>query len=410
MNDDLIKTTILHGHVIDALKGMPSESVHLIVTSPPYWKLREYGTPPQTWPDGWVGELGLEDDPRMFVAHLMDVFREARRVLRPDGFCVVNLGDTYRDKDMVGIPWMFAEAARDDGWWWRFQIPWLKRNGMATSVTDRPGVSNEWVTGLAKGPQYFWDVTATRTPQKTIGKRHEGKSGYREGHPSKGGIKVRSLNPSGAAPRTGDWTFDAIDFLIDEQREWLAHLERIKDGGQWLVCDPEGDPLAVVANVVSSKEFHFAAYPPRFVEPFVRAGTSEQGCCKACGNPMVRVVEKERVATRPGNNSKVYADPQDSPYKSHSGAIVGNRDPKRHCTVFHTKGWAPSCSCDAGDPVPCTVLDPFGGTGVTAEVAMKLGRQAILIELGEPYVGIAERRVGKLGSPMFPASETVEVA
>ena len=86
---------IRHGHVLDVLAAMPAESVQCVVTSPPYWGLRSYGTPPVTWPDGWVGELGLEPTPWMYLDHLVEVFRAVRRVLRKDGTVWLNLGDCY---------------------------------------------------------------------------------------------------------------------------------------------------------------------------------------------------------------------------------------------------------------------------------------------------------------------------
>jgi DNA modification methylase len=435
-------TRIIKGHAIDALKSLPDESVHLCVTSPPYFTLRNYGTPPQVWGDGWVGELGQEPTPEMFVGHLVEVFDAFRPALRDDGSLWVNLGDGYsaggrggnskpsdtfhghsyreemagvrkisppglKPKDLVGTPAMFKFAMRDDGWYLRSEIPWIKRNCMPSSVTDRPGVSHEWWYGFSKSPRYFWDVTATRTPQATLGRRHEGKSGYRAEHPSKGGIKERQLYPDGKARRTGDWFFDSLDVEVEAAREYLEHLERIRDGGQGLLSGPDGDPLALVVNVTSNREAHYAGFPEKLVEPLILAGTSGHGCCAECQAPWARVVDRERVATRPGKDSKVYEAPGGSPYSKHNGAIVGNRDPKRHCTVVHTRGWEPSCSCDTDEVAPAVILDPFFGSGTTGKVANRLGRSCIGIELGDGYVGIAERRVGEEAMPLFGATVRV---
>jgi site-specific DNA-methyltransferase (adenine-specific) len=384
---------VIRGDARQVSTTLPAGSIHLAITSPPFYRLRQYGTPPQTWGDGWVGELGQEPTPGRFVDHLVEVFDAVRPALRVDATLWVNLGDSYHNKSLVGTPWMFAFAMKEAGWILRSAIPWIKRNTMPSSVEDRPGVSHEWWFGFAKSTRYFWDVTATRMPQATIGRRHEGKSGYRDGHPSKGGVKERQLHPDGKARRTGDWFFDSLAVEVDAAREYLEHLERIQAGGQGLLSAPGGDPMALVVNVTSNKEAHYASYPEKLVEPLIRAGTSEYGACVACGTPWARVVAKTRVATRPGRNSKVYKDPEGSPYKSHSGVIVGNRDTRRHCTVVHTTGWEPGCACGTVDVEPCVILDPFLGSGTTARVAIRLNRSCIGVELKDDYVDIARRRI-----------------
>jgi len=97
----MAKVKILCGDALTLLRQMEPESVSLVVTSPPFWSLRAYGTPPQTWDDGWCGELGGEPDPDMFVSHLADVFDEVKRVLRSDGVCFVNIGSSYASKPQV---------------------------------------------------------------------------------------------------------------------------------------------------------------------------------------------------------------------------------------------------------------------------------------------------------------------
>lgn len=188
VGDNPPKARLLYGeHVLDTLRGLPSESVHCCVTSPPYWHLRCYGTPLVKWGDGWIGELGQEPTPRMFVTHLVEVFREVRRVLRPDGILWVNMGDSYigsgkaganpayhlrhttdpedvgkyesptpippgfKRKDLAGIPWRMAIALQDDGWWLRNDIIWFKSNSLPHPVRDRLKTSHEHVFLFAKG-------------------------------------------------------------------------------------------------------------------------------------------------------------------------------------------------------------------------------------------------------------------
>ena len=183
------------GHVLDELGKMPSDSVQCVVTSPPYWNLRSYL--PDDHPDK-PKELGLEDTPETFVASLVDVFRAVRRVLRDDGTCWVNLGDSYagapggeqgregqrasrtftaritkpkagpglKPKDLVGIPWRVAFALQADGWFLRSDIIWHKPNPMPESITDRPTKAHEYVFLLTKSARYFYDLESIREEPK----------------------------------------------------------------------------------------------------------------------------------------------------------------------------------------------------------------------------------------------------
>jgi DNA modification methylase len=181
--------TILTGDCREVLKTLPDASVHCCVTSPPYWGLRDYGVDAQ---------IGLEQTPEEYVASLVAVFREVRRVLRDDGTLWLNLGDSYagagaggggnrkgnehgqhdamvgslrgtvpsglKPKDLVGIPWRVAFALQADGWWLRSDIIWHKPNPMPESVTDRPTKSHEYLFLLAKSDRYYYDAEAIAEP------------------------------------------------------------------------------------------------------------------------------------------------------------------------------------------------------------------------------------------------------
>jgi DNA modification methylase len=182
------------GDCREVMRGMPEESVNCVVTSPPYWGLRDYGTD---------GQLGLEATPEEYVAEMVAVFREVRRVLRDDGTLWLNLGDSYasqggpgaggnaarmgrayqqrnirpngnydglKPKDLVGIPWMVAFALREDGWWLRSDIIWAKPNPMPESVTDRPTKSHEYVFLLSKRERYYYDAKAIAEPSIHAGR------------------------------------------------------------------------------------------------------------------------------------------------------------------------------------------------------------------------------------------------
>lgn len=183
--------SIFHGDVREVLATLPDESVHCVVTSPPYWRQRDYKI---------GGQIGLESTPEEYCANLVESFRECRRILRPDGTFWLNLGEKwasggnrgggsfmderkeaawahlkdakgwrsppagYKDKDMVGIPWMTAFALRADGWYLRQCNIWAKPNGMPESVSDRSTVSHEYVFQLSKSNDYWYDAERARTP------------------------------------------------------------------------------------------------------------------------------------------------------------------------------------------------------------------------------------------------------
>lgn len=174
MTDSL---TILEGDALSQLRELEAESVQACVTSPPYWGLRDYGH---------VRQIGLEATPDLYVAHLVEVFAEVKRVLRSDATLWLNLGDTFfgdaptrtdssrnggkrrskariqdlKPKDLVGIPWLVAFALRANGWWLRSDIVWAKPNVMPESVKDRPTRAHEFVFLLTKSPRYYYNAEA----------------------------------------------------------------------------------------------------------------------------------------------------------------------------------------------------------------------------------------------------------
>ena len=136
---------------------------------------------------------------------------------------------------------------------------------------------------------------------------------------------------------------------------------------------------------------HFATFPRKLVEPCVKAGTSQKGCCPECGKPWVRVVESERVATRPAVQTKT---------KGYHTSVIGNRDPQRHMRVgATTTGWRAGCQHDHA-PVPCLVFDPFTGSGTTGVVAEGLHRNFVGIDLSREYLVMARRRIERPHQPV----------
>lgn len=256
----------------------------------------------------------------------------------------------HKPKDRINIPHMFADAMREDGWTLRDECVWFKPNPMPSSTTDRTTCAHEFLFMFSKKARYYYDGEAIKEKSKDSSVSHAAKYCHKKANGGRG-------NPDR------------------------------KDGDRWyggVGCGETRNRRSVWR--ISTKPYkgsHYATFPPKLVEPCVLAGTSAKGCCPACLAPWVRVVRRERVATRPGNDSKVTGD----------SMTDGNRDPQRHVTRTETVGWAAGCDCDAGEPVPCVVLDPFVGSGTTLQVANEHGRRAIGCDLDERNLTLIRRRM-----------------
>jgi DNA modification methylase len=341
-------------------------------------------------------QLGLEPTPEEYVANMVAVFREVRRVLRQDGTCWLNLGDSYiarqqgwglsndrswaayhketgdsrerservgrgeasgshemtrrtglAPKQLVGIPWRVAFALQADGWYLRSDIIWSKPNPMPESVTDRPTKSHEYLFLLSKRPTYYYDQEAIRQPN----------AAHTENVAANGWVRQSQTKVD--ASRN-----DAPTQAAGQPAAWHNPAGRNRRSVWTIATKPY--PGA-----------HFAVFPPELVEPCVKAGTSERGVCPECGAPWRRVVE--RVASEPQREN--YHGQGIVP--RHRGGVerVGGYYPETPATT----GWQPSCAHDA-EPVPSVVLDPFAGSGTVGMVAQRLSRRAILVDLNPDYL------------------------
>jgi DNA modification methylase len=354
------------GDVLTVLKQLPRDSVHCVVTSPPYWSIRDYGV---------VGQLGLETTPEEYVANMVQVFREVRRALRPDGTCWVNLGDCFKDKQLVGIPWRVAFALQADGWYLRSDIIWSKVNPMPESVTDRPTKAHEYVFLLSRAERYFYDALAVREPLTCPDDATEDD-------------RNRSFNRRRCT---------AVALREDELPRG-KHLPGNRQDGmgvgfrmpeKW--SNPLGRNRRTVWAIPSEPfpEAHFATFPSDLVVPCIQAGTSERGCCPKCGAPWRRGSEKGVVGPVWNQNGLRTGKHLTGDLESGRGKFA-----TRYEVARHTTGWGPTCKCNAGTPVPCTVLDPFGGSGTVSMVAQTLSRDSIYIDLNPEYLKLALGRLG----------------
>lgn len=354
---------IINADVMDGLAQLDDESVHCAVTSPPYFGLRDYGMP---------GQIGLEPTPDAYVAKLVEVFREVRRVLRKDGTCWLNLGDSYnsaaswgrgaessglaggkprgwrngsgradgvvdgrgqrnrdgigvaglKPKDLIGIPWRVAFALQADGWWLRQDVIWSKSNPMPESIKDRCTKAHEYLFLLAKSERYHFDSEAIKEESVTDDPRRPyGSPGANaldpRGKQGEGRLRAPANRASGNKTHKGVTEYERSD---SEEHRTKAGLLKIAD-----VAYPTRNKRSVWEVATAPfPDAHFATFPPALIEPCIKAGCPEGGL----------------------------------------------------------------------------VLDPFGGSGTTGLVADRFKRNAILIELNPEYAAMAERRV-KGDCPMF---------
>ena len=343
------KNVILHGDAIECLRQLPDNYVHTVVTSPPYWGLRDYGVD---------GQIGLEKTPEEYVNKLVEVFREVKRVLRDDGTLWLNLGDTYgspKPKDLAGIPWRVAFALQKDGWYLRSDIIWQKPNALPESVKDRPTKAHEYIFLLSKSPRYYYDADAIREPHARLWNEKNGGSFAKPNHEEAQAKKV-----SGA----------------------LNHR------GSYPMPNPKGRNKRSVWAIPTRpfKGAHFAVFPPDLIEPCILAGSPEKAC-PHCGAPWERVTERKTINKGLAPSKKMHG--MDKFHKRNDSEISRAGD-----TIVKTIGWKPACQCENNDGSGRgIVLDPFFGAGTTGLVALKHNRNFIGIELNRDYVEMAKKRI-----------------
>lgn len=396
-------------------------------------------------------QIGLEETPEVFIQKMVEVFREVRRVLRDDGTLWLNLGDSYagsgkgptgesgiqdaerrmgfdksdsnrgsqkynplggivpvgyKAKDLMGIPFRVAFALQADGWYLRSAMPWIKRNCMPESTTDRPTSAIEYIFLMTKSAKYFYDADAIRRPSSdsyqndlrpagVLRQRVNKKSKYPDagqfkkqdqtGNPTYTGFNERynakmARNGTNIPGHSGNLKADGMPFCDGQTRNY-RNSDPFFESWQGLYSEG-GEPLALIVNPQSRPELHFATFPDLLAETFIKAGTSEYGCCPKCSAPYQRIVEASGGTI--GESWHPHAD------DGVTGQI-GGMPTKGYKREF--KGWKPGCSCNAGTPVACLVLDPFMGSGTVAVVARDLNRSSVGCELNPEYVKIIKERL-----------------
>ncbi len=358
--------TIYNGDVIETLKKLPNESVNCIITSPPYWGLRDYEV---------EGQIGLEKTLEEYIDKLLNVTKELKRVLRKDGVMFWNHGDCYggtgfkgsykdpkypRGRNSITPPnskltpkCMVLQNFRtiirmidEQGWILRNTIIWHKSNHMPSSVKDRFTNAYEPVFFFSKSRKYWFDLDVVRVPHKTNA--------------------VKKLRDKSKEPYNK--SYPCGHFSPGERPE--VHPLGKNPGEVWTIPT---QPFP---------EAHFATYPERLIEPMIKAGCP-QWLCKKCGKARVRTTGKGKIIEqrKPEKGLRAKFDKQAG---LRNGYIARE---------IYTIGWT-DCGCNA-DWDSGIVLDPFAGAFTTAVVASKLGRRFIGIELNKEYCDIGIRRIRK---------------
>jgi DNA modification methylase len=345
-------------------------------------------------------QIGLEPTPEEYVEKIVAVFAEVWRVLRDDGTCWVNLGDSYagalsskefrtanhwthtfdkplrgsnrngmgsvpglKPKDLVGIPWRVAFALQAAGWYLRSDIIWSKPNPMPESVTDRPTKAHEYIFLLTKRERYYFDQDAVRE----------------------------------AAEATSGWSKQRASGV--DTWAYTRKAEQNTNGIGSSFDHPAGRNIRTVWEIATQPypNAHFATFPEEIAVRCIKAGTSEKGACKECGAPWARVTD---ISYSPANHQGTSLGTISTSIKQDQRETAGNGSPGFRAKLnkeSKTTGWQPTCKHDAPTvsssiPVPCIVLDPFSGAGTVPLVADKLNRRGIGLELKADYCRMAKHR------------------
>ena len=363
--------TVYNSDALTALRGMPSESVDMCMTSPPYWMQRNYHID---------GQLGLEKTFIEYIDKLMTIFDEVKRILKRSGTCFVNIDDSYSGmkvgntetiknpnvvandfvkpkqniptKSLIGIPERFAIAMTDRGWIRRNTIIFYKPNAMPESAKDRFTNDFEYLYFFSKSSKYYFEQQFDEST-------------------SRFGIGI-----------------------IEAKQKYSWNTGNRSHSG-WIGGDGQRRNKRCVWEIATepSGEEHYAAYPEKLCETPMLAGCPSAICTK-CGKPREKIYERKRL-TRPELPQN---DPRYRPntYNGSYGDINGKGDAGY---TEHREIGLTDCGCGA-EFIPGTVLDPFAGIGTTGCVAKRLGRRSILIEISPQYCEIIKKRVSNIPIPM----------
>lgn len=375
---------IICGNALEVLRSIETGSIQCVVTSPPYWGLRAYGTEPQVWGGdrdcehsftnaiceycgAWRGELGQEPNLLDFIAYLVEIFREVNRVLHSTGTLWLNMGDSYandtkwggstggkhvkplhgdtsigrqkrrsglKSKDLVGQPWRLAFALQDDGWYLRRDIIWAKSSPMPESVIDRPSTAHEYIFLLTKSPKYYYDFEAIKEPC----------SGNAHARTAKTASSLDSGNVPGPNSKMN------VTHIGAAPQSRSTASERFGRGKGWRKATPGVTPKASSFDLTTSRKL------------------------------------------QPKSNA------------AFSAAVLGLVETRNSRSVwtFASEGYPGAHFATFPRELPRRCI--LAGSGTTGEIAHALGRGYVLIELQPDYIPLIKKRLsGVTGSLLAEA-------
>lgn len=370
---------IYNTDALEGLKGLKDNSIDCVVTSPPYWALRDYGV---------TGQLGLEPTFQEYITKLCDIFDEVKRVLKKQGTCWVNLGDTYgttsggmeqlkkqkkdtpqygaipyadgyegvdqsgkrnmkMEKCLLQIPSRFAIEMTNRGWILRNRIIWHKANVMPSSANDRFTVDFEEIFFFVKNKKYWFEQQFDKTITKDNSNRDRDNT---------------KLNNTPGRTRMSGLKTNNYEFK-NKRTTWFI-------------------------NPKPFSEAHFAVFPEKLIETPIKAGCPEF-ICKKCGKAREKIFDKE--VTFHSGSGKTGNQPKGK-WEGKEQQESGDYDIRMGPKVERTDKGYSNCGCNA-EFEGGIVLDPFMGSGTTAVVAKKFNRNYLGFEINKEYIDIAENRL-----------------
>jgi len=459
--------TIILGHALNELPKLPAESINCVTCSPPYWGLRDYGIEPVIW-DGdkdckhewgnknitlkhksgetnpgkeswfkdkgasddkgncfcikcgaWRGSLGLEPNFELYMKHLCDIFDEIKRVLRKDGTCWINLGDSYggsgnasghtKDTKNLGyktsemgatkghtlgltpkslclIPQRFAIEMVNRGWILRNTIIWHKPNCMPSSAKDRFTVDFEYIYFFVKSKRYFFEQQFEEYAPDTLPRMERGVN-----------VNKWTFGADGQTPHNlSQPRLNKKRGYKTKQMDQETH--RQQHHGKDINYGKYGRNKRCVWKIPtkSFKEAHFATFPVTLIEPIIKAGCPEF-VCKKCGRARVKIYEKHKMPEwdKTHKNNAIYKLGKTSALEI--GGPRYNKWKEENPDKF--TGYT-DCGCNAGFEGGI-VLDPFMGAGASALVALKQRKRFVGIEIKQEYIDMANKRIAKVQQEIF---------
>lgn len=448
----------MQGNAMDVLKRLPADFFHCAITSPPYFGLRVYDGGIEEWGDGWVGQLGSEPTPELYIQHLVLICQGVKRVLRPDGVFWLNIGDSWNGSghkevqinspkqmtvrgatqqrgtlvdsckplDLILIPSLLALALRADGWYVRSVLIWAKGVSLSEEFNGNPMPEsvNGWrwerhkvkIGGNGRGNE-DWRNNTGMTPQQD----HAPDGSFKSSAVWQDCPGCTKCSPTGGfILRKGSWrptdSYEQVLMLTKTPNYYCdryAVLEPVKDVSLKRVKHPFHTSEQVANRCINSRSngdmSQFVNSNGRNLRSVLAVPTAPSGVRHFATYPPKLIGPLIKSATSGKGCCPKCGSPwarvidavrrnqkhQEYSVVAANGIQSGGVDSEFPDTTIETIDWLPTCSCPPDDPIPCRVLDPFSGAGTTALVCERLGLDSFNVDTSDEYIRLARERLDK---------------